>query len=230
MIKKVIITGCFGHIGSKLVEKLSKTILNYKIILIDNFETERYSSIFVLKKNKNIKFYNINLYKSSIPLHIGKIDAVIHFAAKTNAEQSIDNKTNYIDNNFKITKKIVNFCIKNKSKLLYISSTSVYGSNSEIVDESCPINLLNPQSPYAISKIKEENYISNKSKKLEYVIYRFGTIFGYSQGMRFHTAVNKFCFQAATNQPITVWKTALNQKRPYLCLDDAVRLIEFIML
>jgi nucleoside-diphosphate-sugar epimerase len=47
--------------------------------------------------------------------------------------------------------------------------------------------------------------------------------------MRFHTAVNKFCWQAVMGQPITVWRTALRQKRPYLALDDAVRAISFII-
>lgn len=47
--------------------------------------------------------------------------------------------------------------------------------------------------------------------------------------MRFHTAVNKFCWQAATGQPITVWRTAYNQKRPYLDLKDASRAIRFIL-
>ena len=47
--------------------------------------------------------------------------------------------------------------------------------------------------------------------------------------MRFHTAVNKFVWQACLGQPITVWKTAMNQKRPYLDVDDAVRSILFIM-
>src|SRR5205814_8908477 len=60
-------------------------------------------------------------------------------------------------------------------------------------------------------------------------IYRFGTIFGISQGMRFHTAVNKFCWQAAIGQPITVWSTAYDQKRPYLDLGDACRAIEHII-
>ena len=39
--------------------------------------------------------------------------------------------------------------------------------------------------------------------------------------MRFHTAVNKFCWQAVMQQPITVWRTAYDQKRPYLDLKDA---------
>jgi nucleoside-diphosphate-sugar epimerase len=47
--------------------------------------------------------------------------------------------------------------------------------------------------------------------------------------MRFHTAVNKFCWQAVMGQPITVWSTAYDQKRPYLDLFDAARAIAFII-
>ena len=45
--------------------------------------------------------------------------------------------------------------------------------------------------------------------------------------MRFHTAVNKFCLDASLNQPITVYKTALFQYRPYLSLKDAFKLFKF---
>src|SRR6201999_1435543 len=58
---------------------------------------------------------------------------------------------------------------------------------------------------------------------------RFGTIFGTSVGMRFHTAVNKFCWQAVMGQPLTVWRTAYNQRRAYLDLSDAVRAIAFFI-
>jgi UDP-glucose 4-epimerase len=47
--------------------------------------------------------------------------------------------------------------------------------------------------------------------------------------MRFHTAVNKFCWQAVMGQPLTVWRTAYDQKRPYLDLTDAARAIAFII-
>ena len=47
--------------------------------------------------------------------------------------------------------------------------------------------------------------------------------------MRFHTAVNSFIWKALINQPIQIWKTAYNQKRPYLCLKDFVNLIQFIL-
>jgi len=68
-----------------------------------------------------------------------------------------------------------------------------------------------------------------QDKGLKAVHCRFGTIFGVSPGMRFHTAVNKFCWQAVMNQPITVWNTAYDQKRPYLDLIDASRAITFII-
>jgi nucleoside-diphosphate-sugar epimerase len=47
--------------------------------------------------------------------------------------------------------------------------------------------------------------------------------------MRFHTAVNKFCWQAVMGQSLTVWRTAYDQKRPYLDLLDAARAIAFII-
>ena len=71
--------------------------------------------------------------------------------------------------------------------------------------------------------------MKNLKKGLQAIHCRFGTIFGASAGMRFHTAVNKFCWQAAMGQPITVWSTAYDQKRPYLDLFDASRSIEFII-
>ncbi len=90
---------------------------------------------------------------------------------------------------------------------------------------------LKPQSPYAIFKIKIEKYLLKQKKKtnFKFIILRLGTIYGYSPGMRFHTAVNKFCFQAKINLPITVWRTAYNQYRPYLSLLDFSRLINFII-
>ena len=47
--------------------------------------------------------------------------------------------------------------------------------------------------------------------------------------MRFHTAINKFCWQAVMGKPLTIWKTAYDQKRPYLDLGDAVRAIAFFL-
>ena len=57
--------------------------------------------------------------------------------------------------------------------------------------------------------------------------FRFGTIAGVSKGMRFHTAINKFCLNAALNQNIQIYKTAYNQYRPYLSIKDAFKIFKF---
>ena len=101
----------------------------------------------------------------------------------------------------------------------------------KVVDETCPVEELKPQSPYAEYKLKSEQMLQEMGNKagLNFVTCRFGTIFGTSIGMRFHTAVNKFCWQAVMGKPITVWKTAWNQKRPYLGLNNAIQLIDILI-
>src|SRR5262249_26310726 len=113
---------------------------------------------------------------------------------------------------------------------IHLSSTSVYGTQKTTVSEDCSAEELKPQSPYAVTKLKEEDLVLSLTKSgLKAVVCRFGTIFGASPGMRFHTAVNKFCWQAVMRQPLSVWRTAYDQKRPYLDLGDAVRAIPYII-
>lgn len=145
----------------------------------------------------------------------------------TNAAGSFNKKKEMYKNNLDCMKNIINFCIKNKSKLIHISSTSVYGKQTDIVDETCEKKFLKPQSPYADIKLIEENMLKKLNKKINYTTFRFGTISGISKGMRFHTAVNKFCLDASLNRNISVYKTALNQFRPYLSLSDAFKVFKF---
>lgn len=225
---KIIITGALGHIGSYLIRNLKLINKIKTLYLIDNLSSERYSSLYDLKKS-HYQFIDIDLSKEKINLK--KIDLIIHLAARTNAAQSSKYKKEFYNNNFKATKNIVEYCINNKTKLIFASTTSVYGPQSKYVDEDCSDNDLNPQSPYANVKLMEEKYIIKKFKNLKnsYLILRFGTVFGFSPGMRFHTAVNKFCFQACAKKPLTVWRTAYNQNRPYLSLKDLSKSISHII-
>ena len=149
----------------------------------------------------------------------------------TNAEKSFGKEKEMYRNNINCLRTVIDYCKKNKVKLIHLSSTSVYGTQNDVVDEDCSEEELLPQSPYATTKLKEEKLIAKlcKEKGLKAIHCRFGTIFGASAGMRFHTAVNKFCWQAVMGRPISVWRTAYDQKRPYLDLLDASRAIELII-
>ena len=223
----ILITGCCGHIGSYLVDNIHKIKKIKKCFIVDNFNSTQINSLFNSKKKNNLKFYNLDLTKKSSLSKFNKIDYVVHLASMTNAEGSFNKKNEMYKNNIECMKNIINFCKVKKSKLIHISSTSVYGKQAALVDETCEEKFLKPQSPYAEIKLIEERMLQKASKNINYITYRFGTISGVSNGMRFHTAVNKFCLNASLNCDIAVYKTALNQYRPYLSLVDAFKVFKF---
>ena len=202
-----------------------------EIIMIDNMMTQRFPSLFNLPPMGKYRFIEGDVTKMDLDIVFSGASVVIHLAAITDAAGSFDRAEELEENNYQSTVKVANACAKNGASLIALSSTSVYGTQNEVVDEDCSKEELQPQSPYAVTKLKEEKLISKLSKEngLRAIHCRFGTIFGVSPGMRFHTAVNKFCWQAVMGQPITVWNTAYDQKRPYLDLFDASRAIVFII-
>jgi len=228
---RIVITGALGHIGSYLIRDLAVNFTGSEIIMIDNMMTQRYPSLFNLPSSCQYRFIEGDVNKIDLISIFKFSDIVIHLAAITDAAGSFD-KANLVEsNNYEATFNIAKACEEIGARLIMLSSTSVYGSQSELVSEECPSEELKPQSPYALTKLKEERLISELSSKgkLKAISFRFGTIYGASPGMRFHTAVNKFCWQALMGQPITVWTTAYDQKRPYLDLADAARAISFII-
>ena len=228
---KIVVTGALGHIGSFVIRKLPYQFPGAEIIMIDNMMTQRYSSLFNLPSTGNYKFIEMDITTQDMRALFDDVQVVIHLAAITDAAGSFDKVAEVEENNFQSTVKVADACLETGVRLLALSSTSVYGTQNDIVDEDCSEEELQPQSPYAKTKLKEEKLIKElgNNKGLKAITCRFGSIFGASLGMRFHTAVNKFCWQAAMGLPITVWKTAYEQKRPYLDLFDAFRAICFII-
>jgi UDP-glucose 4-epimerase len=226
---KIVVTGALGHIGSRLIRGLGDYFPLSEIIMIDNMMTQRYASLFNLPVACKYSFIEADINNLDLSTVLAGVDVVIHLAAITDAAGSFDRAEQLEKNNFNATKRLAEACADASVRLVALSSTSVYGSQAEVVDENCSEGELEPQSPYATTKLKEERLVQElaKHKGLEGVILRFGTIYGCSTGMRFHTAVNKFCWQAVMGQPITVWRTAYDQKRPYLDLSDAINAIAF---
>ena len=222
---KILITGACGHIGSYLIENIYKIKKIKKVFLIDNFNSQRYQTLFNLNKKIKYSFFDIDLSKNNLA-KFEKVDYVLHFASLTNAQGSFNKRKEMFRNNLGCMKNIIEYCRRTKAKLVHLSSTSVYGKQAKIVNES-DTHLLRPQSPYAEIKLIEENLLQKNSKHLKYMSFRFGTIAGISKGMRFHTAINKFCFNVSLNEKIYVYKTAYNQYRPYLSLKDAFKVFKF---
>lgn len=228
---KIAITGALGHIGSQLIRTLPFRFPDAEILLVDNLSTQRYASLFNLPACGRYRFLQSDILTADLANMLAGSDVVVHLAAITDAANSFEHKEQVEQVNFEGTQRVARACLQIGSALVFPSTTSVYGSQAETVDEECPPSDLKPQSPYAESKLRAERWLETAggSEGLRFIACRFGTIFGISPGMRFHTAINKFCWQAVLGQPLTVWRTALHQARPYLDLGDAVRAIQFII-
>jgi UDP-glucose 4-epimerase len=228
---KLVVTGALGHIGSRLIRELPKTFPEAEILLIDDLSTQRYCSLFDLPKDGRYQFIEANVLTADLRPLVAGADVLIHLAAITDATGSFQIKDQVEEVNYRGTESVAQACLQADCALIFPSTTSVYGSQEQEVDENCPIDELRPQSPYAEAKLKAEQLLQRMGQKegLRTAVCRFGTIFGTSVGMRFHTAVNKFCWQAVQGLPLTVWRSALHQHRPYLDLGDAVAATTFII-
>ena len=228
---KIIVTGAIGHIGSYIIRDLGKNFPGADIVMIDNMMTQRFPSLFNLPSNANYHFVEGDVSLMDLESVFVNANVVIHLAAITDAAGSVDKAEELEANNYQSTLRVAKACIEVNACLIALSSTSVYGTQKDQVDENCSEIDLQPQSPYAITKLKEEELVTKlvNNDGLKAIHCRFGTIFGASAGMRFHTAVNKFCWQAVMGQSISVWTTAYDQKRPYLDLLDASRSVNYII-
>lgn len=230
---KFLITGGLGHIGSKLIREYAKREDIELIRIMDNFLVQRYPSLFDLPKTHvKYEFIEGDIRDIEKVREVMKgIDFVIHLASITDAPSTINDPQLTHKVIYEGTWNVVNAAMQAKVKrFFYASTTSVYGEAEGIVDENSADELYKPASPYADAKRKTEKLLQQiyKDTGFPIIILRKGTIFGASIGMRFHTAVNKFCYLTAMGKPLTVWDSALNSKRPYLGLDDCIRAYEFL--
>lgn len=229
---KIVVTGGLGHIGSRLIRKLPEVIPGAEIIILDNLKVQRYCSLFHLPKEGNYKFVQGDILDDDLLARVIQgTDAVVNLAANTEPEMSVEKEQEVEEVNFVGTMKVADCCAKWDVPIFFPSSTSVYGAAENYVDETTAVSAEAAQSPYAKTKVKSEEYLCRLGRegKLRFTVCRFGTIFGISPGMRFHTAVNKFTWQACTGQPLSVWETAWEQRRPYLDIEDAVSAIAFLI-
>ncbi|MFH1711524.1 MAG: NAD-dependent epimerase/dehydratase [Nanoarchaeota archaeon] len=230
MKKKILVTGALGHIGSRLIRELAKGEDIDVIRILDNLSTQRYCSLFNLPQSVKYEFIEGDIRDDSVlDTAMKGIYLVIHLAAITDAPSTMSNPGITMEVNLEGTKKVIAAAKRaGVRKFIFPSTTSVYGRTEGLVDEE--YSGCKPATPYAESKLQCEKEVLSayEEDKFDTFVLRLGTIFGTSIGMRFHTAVNKFCYLAAMGKPLTVWDSAINQKRPYLGLGDTIRAMIFI--
>lgn len=225
---RVGVTGALGHIGSRLIRDLAAAWPGAEIVMLDNLSTERHASLCDLPASARYVFVEGDVLDADLPRVFAGVDAIVHLAAITHLRAG-DSDDQMRRVNVEGTERVARACVRTGAALLFPSTTSVYGLAHGVAGEECAE--LHPHSAYAAWKLQSEDTLRVMCARdgLRLAIFRMGTVFGPSVGMRFHTAVNRFCWRAFSRQPLEIWRTAARQFRPYLELDDAVRAMLFML-
>jgi len=176
----VLLSGGAGYIGSHAA--LSLLDKGHSVHIIDNLSTG--SKLLI---PKNAKFTNCNINdenKISDVIKSDKFDLLMHFAGFIQVEESVQQPEKYFENNTNNAIKFFNTCKNNGlNKLIFSSTAAAYGSVSEdkLIDED---TYLNPQNPYAESKIRTEKFLFDNQDKFKFIILRYFNVAGADKKLR----------------------------------------------
>lgn len=225
-MQTILVTGCAGFIGSHVCENLLH--LGYKVVGIDNFDDfydkkVKVKNLSNFDSNKHFFFHEMDLSNQAAYTQLPSgIDVVIHLAAKAGVLPSLKNPEAYIQANILGTNLLLEFMVQQGiKKLLFASSSSVYGNNVKIPFlESDEVN--GPISPYAFTKRSCElmNYSYHDLYDIDVINMRFFTVYGPRQ--RPDLAIHKFFKLIYDNQAIQQYGDG-SSARDYTFVEDTVK-------
>lgn len=213
-MKKVLITGGAGFIGSHIVDKLLDN--NYQVLVIDNLSSGNLKN---LQDNNNLKFYKLDIVNDDLEpvFEIEQPDFVIHLAAQTSVAYSVTNPIEDANRNILGSIKILELSKKySVKKIIAASSAAVYGVPQYLpIDEEHPTE---PISQYGLSKLTMEKYI--KLSGIPYIIFRFSNAYGPRQQSSKESGVIAIFDKAMkNNEPVSIYGDG-EQLRDFIYVED----------
>ncbi len=214
-MKKIIVTGGLGFIGSNLIELLLKK--NFYVINIDKIT---YSSNFYntkeYKNSRNYEFIKCDIKNKKFKKILLKYKpiAVFNLAAETHVDRSIDNPEKFIESNivgvFNLLECFKEYSKKSKSRLIHISTDEVYGDIlSGRSNEKFPYK---PSSPYAASKAASDHLVSSyvRTYKIPAIVTNCSNNFGPKQHPE--KLIPKLIYNILNNKPLPIYGKGLNSR------------------
>jgi UDP-glucose 4-epimerase len=220
-MKKVLVTGGLGFIGSHTVDEL--LLKGYEVFVLDNISTGFLENL----KNKKINFIEGDIGdKKIVDSVMKKVDYVIHLAAMTSVFESIKNPVKTHEVNVDGTLNIFISALENKvKKVVYASSAAVYGNNINVpLSEN---EILNPVSPYGLHKSFNEKYaeLFNQNKKTRFIGLRYFNVYGSRQSLKggYPAVIPNFCLNILNNKTVTIFGDG-KQYRDFIYVKDLAKI------
>ena len=220
-MKRFIVTGGYGFIGSNLIKLLLKK--KFKVFNIDNlsYSAQKYNLKGIKDKNYFFKKVDINNKKEIIKiLNKYKPHGIFNLAADTHVDRSIDDSFNFIKNNilgvYNLLEAIKNY--KKKIKLVHISTDEVYGDilGSKRSSENFPYI---PSSPYSASKASSDHLVNAyvRTHKIDAVISNCSNNYGPRQFPE--KLIPKMIYNILNNKPLPIYSKGKNL-REWIYVND----------
>ena len=228
-MKKIIVTGGLGFIGSNLIELLIKK--NYKVFNIDKVT---YSSNFYNNKefinSKNYRFIKCDIKDKRIKkiLFKYKPNCIFNLAAETHVDRSIDNPENFINSNIVgVYNLLENFKIYSKkynSRLIHISTDEVYGDI--LTGRSSENYPYQPSSPYAASKAASDHLVSSyvRTYKIPAIVTNCSNNYGPKQHPE--KLIPKLIYNILNDKPLPIYGKGKNSREWIYVKDHCEALIK----
>ena len=221
-MKKIIVTGGLGFIGSNLIDLLLRK--NYFVINVDKVT---YSSNFYNTKefssSKKYKFVECDIKDKKLKKIIFKYkpECIFNLAAETHVDRSIDNPESFIQSNivgvYNLLEQFKEFSKRFNSKLIHISTDEVYGDILKgRSSENYPYQ---PSSPYAASKAASDHLVSSyvRTYKIPAVVTNCSNNYGPKQHPE--KLIPKLVYNILNNKPLPIYGKGTNS-REWIYVED----------
>ena len=228
-MKKIIVTGGLGFIGSNLIDLLLKK--NFFVINIDKatYSSNQYN-VKEFNNSKKYKFIKLDIKNRKLKniLFRYKPHGIFNLAAETHVDRSIDNPGSFIQSNiigvYNLLENFKNYSKTNKSKLIHISTDEVYG---DILNgrshEKYPYQ---PSSPYAASKAASDHLVSSyvRTYKIPAIVTNCSNNYGPKQHPE--KLIPKLIYNILNNKPLPIYGKGTNSREWIYVKDHCEALIK----
>ena len=223
-LKKIVITGGAGFIGSNLAKKFLSEGAE-KILIIDDLSTGNKNNLVGLDK---IEFIESRIEDvNNLDELVSGYDFCFHLAAGVGVQYIMENVSKALLTNIEATHIIIQACKVNKMPMLITSTSEVYGTSNENVWTEETKSLIGPPTKlrwsYAASKLIDEFLVLSEynDNKLNPIVVRLFNIIGPNQVSDFGMVVPKFIEAAINNKDLIIHGEG-NQTRSFTWVEDVI--------
>lgn len=223
-MKKILVTGGAGFIGSNLIRELLPAG-THQVVCLDNFDAcyprrQKEMNIRSFLKYKQFRLIEGDICNPRDLARVGTVDCIVHLAAKTGVRHSLNHAFLYDKVNVEGTRNMLEYARQHDIRqFVFASSSSIYGENTALPWKES--GRINPGNPYAMSKFAAETLgeLYSYLYGIRFLALRFFTVYGPAQ--RPDQAIHDFVDLALQGKPVNLFGDG-NSSRDYTFVSDIV--------